>query len=213
MVLRTNMPRGTEATPVLRTHVACGRGWSTAVLRPEVPRRAWPTAILGAVRARRPIVVRHITHRPTMWTDGVPGRDNAAARKLARPRCRCDRRSSVVHRLPEVPVARRKMLMVPLHRRRVEVTLMFRTQLVCGRTRMQTTGAAVEADTVHGDVVDNRPVVYVRHVNAADVTDRPVIKEGPTAPVTALESNTGVPEAVVHTAIESDVRAPVAGVP
>jgi hypothetical protein len=78
---------------------------------------------------------------------------------------------------------------------------------------MQTTGAAVEADTVHRDVVDNRPVVYVRHVNAADVTDRPVIKEGSTAPVTALEPNTGVPEAVVHTAIESDVRTPVAGVP
>src|SRR3569833_14509 len=188
-------------TVALRTNMARGRRRSTAILRTEVPSRTRAAAILRAMCACRAIAMPHITSQPAARTAAVTRGHYSTTRELARPRSGGNRRPTVGHRLSEVPVGRRKMLMVPLHRRRLEVTLMLRAELVCRRADMQTTGAAVEAATIHGDVVDNRPVVYVRHVNPADVTDRSVVEECPTTPVTALESNTGVSEAVVATAI------------
>jgi hypothetical protein len=61
--------------------------------------------------------------------------------------------------------------MVSLHRRNFDVTLMLRGHLVSGRSGLDTTVAAIEAHTVHGDVVDDRSVVDVRHMNGADVGD------------------------------------------
>jgi hypothetical protein len=102
------------------------------------------------------------------------------------------------------------MLMITLQRRRLEVMLMFRSQLVSGRSCLDTT-RSVERH-VH-IVVDDRVVIYVGDVDAAHIHDRAVIEVSTTAPVTALKPNTTITEAVIDTAVEADVRAPVATVP
>jgi len=89
--------------------------------------------------------------------------------------------------------------------------LTLRCHLVRRSARHQTTRAAVERNVVVH--VDHSPVVYVRHVHRPDVHDRAVIKKRAAMPVTALESNTGIPAAVIDSTIEADVRAPVTAVP
>src|SRR5271170_2865942 len=67
--------------------------------------------------------------------------------------------------------------------------------------------AAVVAHIVHGDVIDHRLVVDVRHVH---VTHGSVVEERAATPFSALEPDTDIAEAVVYTAIESDLWTPVA---
>ena len=88
--------------------------------------------------------------------------------------------------------------------------VVFRSQLVSGRMRPDTTGA-VERHVA--DVVMNGPVVDVGDMHTAHVHGRAVIEKCTAAPVTALESNTTITEAVVHTAVEANMRTPVAAVP
>ena len=101
--------------------------------------------------------------------------------------------------------------MIPLHRGRLEVMIALRHHFMRRGTYAQSTRTAVEGHVIIH--VNHGVVVYVGHVHAADVHDRAVIKERATAPVTALESNTGITEAVVHTAVEADMRTPITAVP
>jgi hypothetical protein len=78
---------------------------------------------------------------------------------------------------------------------------------------MEPTRTTVEADAVHGHVVDDRPVVHVRHVSRAEVSARVVVEEGTTMPIATRESDTGITEAVIDTAVEADVRPPISGMP
>jgi hypothetical protein len=102
------------------------------------------------------------------------------------------------------------MLMITLQRRGLEMMVMFRCELVSGRMRLDTAGA-VERHVV--DVVDDGPVVHVGDMNTTDVYGCAIIKERTAAPVTALESNTAITEPVIHAAVETDMRTPVAAVP
>jgi hypothetical protein len=100
--------------------------------------------------------------------------------------------------------------MITLQRRRLEVMVTFRSKLMSSRSRLDT-ARSVERH-VHV-IVDDGPVIYVGDVNTTHVHGRTVIEERTTAPVTTLESNTTIAEAVIHTAVEANVRAPVATVP
>jgi hypothetical protein len=102
------------------------------------------------------------------------------------------------------------MLMVTLQRRGLDMMVMLGCELVGGRMRLDTAGA-VERHVV--DVVDNGPVIYVGDMNTTHVHGRAVIEKRTAAPVTALESNTAITETVIHTAVETDMRTPVAAVP
>jgi hypothetical protein len=90
--------------------------------------------------------------------------------------------------------------------------IMFRGKLVSGRVCLKSTGPAIEGHMTDV-VVDDGPVIDVRDMDTPDVHDRAVIEVTSTAPVTALESNTAISEAVVHAAVEANMRAPVAAVP
>ncbi len=103
--------------------------------------------------------------------------------------------------------------MVSLHRRNFDVMLMLRGHLVSGRSGLDTTVATIEAHAIHGDVVDYRSIVDIRHMNGADVGDRPVIEIIVTAPVATLKTDTAISEAVVHAAVEPNMRSPIAAVP
>jgi hypothetical protein len=103
--------------------------------------------------------------------------------------------------------------MVSLHRRNFDVTLMLRSHLMTGRSGLDTIVTTIEAYAVHGDVVDHRSVVDIRDMNGADVDDRSIIEIIVAAPVPALETDTAISEAVVHTAVKPNMRSPIATVP
>src|SRR5262249_2717681 len=79
--------------------------------------------------------------------------------------------------------------------------------------RVDAARSAVVADVVDGGVVDHRLTVDVTDVGIADVIDGTVVIELVVAPVATFIAMSEVAEAVDDTAVETDLRAPVAGVP
>src|ERR1700722_11675192 len=71
----------------------------------------------------------------------------------------------------------------------------------------------VIADTVYADIIDDRLGVRVMDDRPVHVHDRSVVVEVVGLPVPAGEAGADVTESVVDAAVESDVRAPVTGVP
>jgi hypothetical protein len=110
-------------------------------------------------------------------------------------------------------IAEGRVLVIALHRSETNMAIAICNQLVRARPHAQAAFTTVVAHTVHRDVIDDRPVVNIGDVSAAQVCNGPVVVERPMAPVTALEANTGVPVPVVDTTVETYVRAPIAGVP
>ncbi len=73
--------------------------------------------------------------------------------------------------------------------------------------------AAVVTHPVHGNVVDYGLVVDIGDIDVVDVVDGAVVVQAPTLPVAPFIAFAAVAVAVVHAAIESDVAAPITGVP
>ena len=122
----------------------------------------------------------------------------------------------MVHRGQLRTVLRGKTLMLRLVRRRLEVVLIGRLHL--GRRGMGLDPAsAVIGDVVRihdGVSVDDLAVlVDVGHMDAAKARHCTVIGKNSTAPLTTEEADSTVAESVIDSAIEPDVRAPVACVP
>jgi len=166
------------------------------------------TMIFRSMSARA-TVMRYIVRGTPVRAASMRG-NNASSGELTRSRRSGHRRSAVVKGRAQLSITRSGMLMITLQRRGFEMMLMFRGKLMRSRTRLDTTGA-VERHVV--DVVDDGPVIHVGDVDTAHVHGRAVVEKGTTAPVTALESNTAIAEAVVHAAVEADMRTPVAPVP
>src|SRR5580704_17621297 len=89
--------------------------------------------------------------------------------------------------------------------------------LLDARSAVDTTRPAVERDMV---IIDDRVLLHdgpvhidVGRVKGAKISYGAIVGEYATAPLTTGESNAAVSEAVVHTAIEADVRPPIAGGP
>ena len=200
----TTRTRGVIARHRVRFGMPAARG-GTATMHSG----ARSTMILRPM-SRGATVVRHRIRQPTMRA-ATTRAYNTVTRKLTRPRSRCDSGPTVVERRMQLPVASGAGLMLPLHRRRFKVMVTLGGELVRRRPRMQATSAAIEGHVVV--VVDNSVVVDVGHMNATEVGARAVIEKRATAPVATREPNTGITKPVVHTAVEADVRTPVAAVP
>lgn len=84
VALRTNTPRRADATAALGTNMRCRAG-ATTVLGTEVPCRTGAAAALRATRARRAIVMPHISYQPTVRAAAATRGDDSMARKLPRP--------------------------------------------------------------------------------------------------------------------------------
>jgi hypothetical protein len=110
-------------------------------------------------------------------------------------------------------IPERHVLVFPLHRREINMALVLGRQLATIRARVGTARTAVEAHTVHGDVVDHCRVVDVGNMNATQIVDGTVVIEVVAAPIAPLETNTGVTVTVVDTTIEAYVRTPIARMP
>src|SRR5450631_4553926 len=83
----------------------------------------------------------------------------------------------------------------------------------CSRLGSYPAGTPVVAHSIHRDVIDDRLVVDVGDVRIADIGHRPVVIEVVALPIAPLIAAAAVPVTVIHAAIESDLRTPVAHVP
>jgi len=79
------------------------------------------------------------------------------------------------------------------------------------RSRLDASGPAVVAGAVvfHASVVDDGVLIHVVDMNAAEVIDGAVVVEGVTTPVSTLVSESAVAEAIVDSAVEADIVAPI----
>jgi hypothetical protein len=196
------------ATPVVASYrmPTAGRTMTLGTGPTTTSRRR--TTMIFRMTART-TVMRYIVRRTAVRTTSMRS-NNSPSGELTRSRRGGHARSAVVKRRAQLSITCSRMLMITLQRRGLEMMVMFRCEFVSGRMRPDTAGA-VERHVIN--VVDDGPVVYVGDMNTTHVHGRAVIKECTTAPVTALESNTAIAEAVIHTAVETDMRTPVAAVP
>jgi hypothetical protein len=188
-------------------------------------------AVISASEIARPVARSAVVGRVDIWTTSrasgtgcmfttavirrtsSPRGDSPFAREHARALSRSDRRLTAVHGGPQVVVTEGCVLVLSLHCSKGHMVIMFCYELAAARACLQAAFTTVVTHPSHVDVVDDRLVVDVGDVNVVDVRNRTVVVERAVIPVTALETNTAVPESVVDAAVESDVRTPIAGVP
>jgi hypothetical protein len=204
---RMSAARGTVVLAAGVTVRRTAAGVATVVMRDRVF-TARGTVIFGSVAARGTVMC-YFVRRATVRLASVRT-NNTPAGELTRSR-RCGHSgSAVIKRRAQLSIPCGGVLVVTLQRRGLEMMLVFCRQLMRSGTCLD----AARAIERHVDVVvDDGMVIYVGDVDTAHIHDRAVIKVGTAAPVTALESNTAITEAVIHTAVEADMRAPVATVP
>src|SRR5215469_9762077 len=84
--------------------------------------------------------------------------------------------------------------------------------LLAGRARIDATPAAVVADAVHRDIINDGLVVDV-NVRDGHVVHRAVVVEVALSPVATFIAPAEIAKAIIHAAIETNVRSPIARVP
>src|SRR5438309_6520817 len=83
-----------------------------------------------------------------------------------------------------------------------------------GRPSRDAARPAVIADAIHRDiVVDHSLIVSIVHHSHVYVRHRAVINESAAAPISARIADTCVAEAIINSAVKSNVRTPVPRVP
>src|SRR6266851_6564284 len=119
-------------------------------------------------------------------------------------------RTAMVHRGELSAILTHRLLVAHLIHRRLHMLLTQRGLLLGVGAGLHAAGAAVVADAVVVVVHDNGLVVDVVNVRDVDVVHGTVVGEGSVAPVAALIPDAAVAEAVVHAAVEADMRTPIA---
>ena len=142
------------------------------------------------------------------------GLHHAGTAELVRPAGRRDRGLAVVGRQEQRTVASRRLLMLHLHERRWRVGLVTERGFPRGRLNHDTARAAVIAAAMfRSGVVAAGSVVFVRHVDAAEIVIGAVVVVRMILPVAAAVAAAAVSVSVVDAAVVADLGAPVAGVP
>src|SRR5580704_19053773 len=88
-------------------------------------------------------------------------------------------------------------------------------KLCLGRPRCDAARPAIKAGAIHGGVVDDHRFVDVGVVDdgGVHVDYRGVICETPATPFAAEKPNAAIAKAIIHAAVEADVRSPIARMP
>src|SRR6185437_749851 len=111
-------------------------------------------------------------------------------------------------------IAHGDVTLLQLHRGWLDMALTGPCALLRGRLRGDAATTTVVADTVHVNIVDDRPVdVHVVDVGDVDVVDGAVVVEVAPAPFATGIAVAEVPVAVIDAAVEADARTPVTAVP
>lgn len=100
--------------------------------------------------------------------------------------------------------------MTQLLHRRSDVTVTRSEIFIAARACRHAAGTAIVAHAIDGDVVDHGLVVGVVNDGGIHVVDCAVVGEVIAIPAAADITAANITAAVVHSAIEADVRAPVA---
>src|SRR5271170_5860676 len=134
-------------------------------------------------------------------------------RPHSRPRECSVLRMSTIHRSKIAPIGMRHLHVVLLLCSRTNMGLPRVRCLLHTRMCLNPTRAAIEARAVDHRRVDDRPV-HIRIVdgNAVHIHHCGVIGKTAAYPTSAAKSDATVAEAIVHAAIEADMRPPVSGV-
>ena len=101
--------------------------------------------------------------------------------------------------------------MLHLHRQRVGMPFTGEALLLWRWACDYTAAPAVEAHMVV--VNDHVALVNIRHIDDIDVGNGSVIEEAAASPLATPEANSGIAEAVVNAAVETDMWPPIAGIP
>src|SRR6185437_14117859 len=158
-------------------------------------------------------VPAHIRLTTVRTLAGLAGTDHAAPIECAGAPGGRDRRMAMVGTGPQLRVPLRLLDVLPLQHGRLEMRLALGEPLPRRWRRPDSAGTAVVADSRHIDIVDDRLVVGVMDDIHVDVRDTASVGKHSACPASAEVTDAGIPEAVVHPAVESDVRAPIPGVP
>jgi len=138
------------------------------------------------------------------------GSHYAVSSELGRARRGRHGRSAVVFPCKQSTVLACGLLVLHLRRNRSAVRFVGVGCLLRRRARSYSAPSAVKCH-MRMVVYDDRLVVDVGHVR--DVGDRPVVEESAPAQFPTLEATAEVSEPVINAAIETNVRAPIAGIP
>ena len=110
-----------------------------------------------------------------------------------------------------LPVLHGRALMLSLHGQFGSMRLPHIRFLLRAGPHMHTAITAVVGNTVV--IHDHSAVVDVGDIGHADVVDRAVVVEAAALPVASFVAIAHIAIAVIHAAIEADVRTPIAGMP
>jgi len=141
------------------------------------------------------------------------GRDCSPAGKLAGFGSGGDCRPPLVHRREKRVIGACRLHMLSLERGWLRVLRMRISLLRRGRTRTDSSRAAVVADMVHRGGIDYGLAVNIVNHCSVHVIHRGVVAEVSVIPISASVARTAVAEAVVHAAVKADFRAPIAAIP
>src|SRR5580704_3146284 len=116
----------------------------------------------------------------------------------------------MIHGRPLLWLRASNLLMLLLNSYRRQVSFMFSLHLFRPGALIDATRAAVIADPVRGVVVDYRRVVNIMNVGDIHVVDGAIVEKVPAVPSSTFIAVAEVAESVIDSAIESDLRAPIA---
>jgi hypothetical protein len=118
----------------------------------------------------------------------------------------------VVFRGKKSTISASIVFMAPLEIGRLEVMFVAPHILFMRRACVYATAAPVVANVIHSNVMDNGLVIDV-NVRDGHIAHAAVVVEMAVSPIPTFIAGAIVAETIVHAAVESDVRSPVASVP
>src|SRR5579862_9047216 len=154
--------------------------------------------------------------RASLWPAKVRSlfvsRHDPWAVKFSRPRGSGDHWPTVIFGSEKRAIVAGTALVIPLHMGRFVVVLPAPHFLLVRWTRIDSAPAPVETDAVHSDIIDDGLVVDV-NVGDGHIVHGAVVVEVAVSPIATFIAVAKVAEAIVHAAVEADVRSPVARMP
>jgi len=156
-----------------------------------------------AGRSPRPIHHRAILSRPIL---SRPAHHRPANRRRSRPPMIQTRKST--------PIPHRHLLMLHLHRRPLNPSLIHYRLLPRIRPVIHPTRSAIIAHTVHRDIIDHRPIdISIMDNRRIHTRHRRIIPEATTIPFPTIISRAAIPAAIIDTAVISHMRSPITHMP
>ena len=200
------------------------------IRRRPIHRRRWPSCIIirrRAIHRRRrttrtrcwTIYIRCRTTRTGCWTIYIRRRTTRIWRRIVRminrrPCYSHIRRPPMIHRSKLIPVMHRRLLMLLLFGRTLDMPVTHRRLLTRIRTIIDPARTTIIADPVDSYIPDHRSIdVSIVYDRSIDTRHRRIIPETTTIPFPTIISTTAISTAIVDPSIVTYMRPPITGIP